>query len=155
MSDNTIAFREDMIDLILSGKKTVTIRPMNPQPEKTEEHNGLFQKTYWEWKGIDLSEKCFDWLCERYPHGRTGDVITIRGRNDIQLKIRDIRIERLHNIDRNWWKMDGLTFDIRVFGGEEKIYYHWQGFYGDTEYRWANNPWVWVVAFELVEGGKA
>lgn len=27
-----ILFRQDMIDIILAGKKTVTIRPMKPQP---------------------------------------------------------------------------------------------------------------------------
>ena len=152
MTDNTISFRADMIGLILSGKKTVTIRPMKPQPKNVEEHDGLFLKTYFSWQERDLSEKGSEWLYNRYPHGRIGEVMTVRERNDIQLRIIDIRVSKLHHIDRNWWFMDGLTFDIRVFGGEDKSYYHWQGFYGDTEYRWANNPWVWVIEFELMKG---
>ena len=156
-TDNTISFRADGIDLILSGKKTVTIRPMKPQPKSVEEHDGLFLKTYFSWQERDLSEKGSEWLCNRYPHGRIGECMTVRERNDIQLRIIDIRVSKLHHVDLNWWLMDGLTFDIRVCRCEnkDKSVHHWDSFYGDTEYHWANNPWVWVVEFKLVEGCKA
>jgi hypothetical protein len=154
--DNTISFRADMIDMILSGRKTVTIRPMKPQPEQIHvlSENGLFDRMYMQWQGRDLSEKGSGWLYDRYPHGRVGEVMTVRERNDIQLRIIGIRVSRLPDIDRNWWLMDGLTFDIKVIGGEDKSIHHWNSFYGDTEYRWDKNMWVWVIEFKLVRGGS-
>lgn len=149
---HTISFRADMIDLILSGKKTVTIRPMKPQPKRIGEYDGLFLKTYFSWQEKDLSEKGSEWLLRQYPKGEAGDVMSIREMAETKLEIVDIHVARLHGIDCDIWKKDGVDYPLCIVSGIDRSYYHWQGFYGDTEYRWANNPWVWVIEFELVKG---
>lgn len=151
--DKTIAFRDDMLDRVLAGKKTVTIRPMKPQPVQINDlsENGLSGRMYMLWQGADLPEKGREWLFEQYPHGQVGDVMTVRDRPDIKLKITDIQAMRLHRIEREIWNKDGVSYPLYSMGGIDLIYYHWQGFYGNTEYQWKNNPWVWVIEFELVK----
>ncbi len=149
--DRTISFRQDMIDLILSGKKTVTIRPIKPQPELINEmeNNGLSGRMYMQWQGKDLSEKGREWFMKQYPHGEVGDIMTIRERPDIRLKITHIYAMKLRDIQRELWIKDNEKF--RHFHlWQDEAFYDWQSFYGNTEYKWYKNPWVWIVEFGRV-----
>jgi hypothetical protein len=146
--DNTISFRADMIDLILSGRKTVTIRPMKPQPKPGD---------------LTLPE---------YPHGRVGDIVTVRERPDIRLRITGRPATWLHAIKGEYISREGLCTSLckwcKIAGGYKEcnvcicrylapqaFYRLWESLYGDTEYKWENNPCVWAIQFELVEGRKS
>ena len=147
--DPTISFRQDMIDLILAGKKTVTIRPIKPQPEQINvlSETGLFGRMYMQWQREDLSKKGKEWFCKQYPHGKVGDIVTIRERPEIRLKIVDIQAKRLHSISYLLWIKD----HGKKTNHQETSRLHWQSFYRGTEFDWYQNPWVWIVEFELIE----
>lgn len=130
----TISFREDMIDLIVQRRKTVTIRPMKPQPDYGSIYDNL----------------CEEIGCIQCPYGKKGDVITIEERPEIKLRILYSCFFSLHNIPAPIWELDGLTEqdakDKRI------IIRRWQSFYGGSEYKWSRNPWVWEIKFEVVSG---
>ena len=153
--DHTISFRQDMIDLILAGKKTVTIRPIKPQLELIEEYDGLFLKTSTHWSNEDLSEKGREWLLKQYPHGQIGDFMAIRERPDLWLTITGIAVDRLHHIDRDTWIKDHEKFNVfRSFFLQDDAFCHWTSFYSSqSEFGWYANPWVWIIEFELEKKG--
>ena len=139
----TISFRQDMIDLIISGKKTLTIRPIKPQPVRVEKP-GLFGKTCYEWQGRELYWNQ-EWFLIQCPYGLIGEIICVRENGSLRLKIigKDAkRIDQLYAAD---WEADGLEPDIYW----EAKHKHWQSFYGGTEYDWENKPYVWVIRFEV------
>ncbi|MFA6816949.1 MAG: ASCH domain-containing protein [Lentisphaeria bacterium] len=150
--DRTISFRQDMIDLILAGKKTVTIRPIKPQPKRvgTFGKESLFDRCYWEWNGYDVYELGSEWFLRQYPHGMICDTMSIRERPEVKLKITGITVDWLHEISHDTWEKDGVSRHY-VMGGPDLSYYHWQRFYAGTEYDWVKNPWVWIIEFELIE----
>ena len=147
--DPTISFRQDMIDMILAGKKTVTIRPIKPKPVLIAE--SLFD-SFWQWEGMKLSNVRPAWMYNSYPHGKIGDEISIKERPEIILKIADTRTAKLQNI-RSEWLLDGIKLDIFVPYDDELPKIHWQSFYAGTEYEWVKNPWVWIIEFEMVKKG--
>ena len=146
--DRTISFRQDMIDLILAGKKTVTIRPIKPQPE-VQQSFASDMMFYLEWNGYNVSAKESGWILKQYPHGLVGDIVAIRERPDVKLKITDIRVMLLQDIPNEiWWKE---SIDNSGFAVFSKLL--WKSFYKDTEYAWSNNPFCWIVEFELLKVG--
>ena len=147
--DRTISFRQDMIDLILAGKKTVTIRPLKPQPE-VQQSFASDMMFYLEWNGYNVSAKESGWILKQYPHGQIGNIMTIRERPEAKLKITGITVDWLHEISRDTWEKDGVSRHY-VMGGPDLSFYHWQRFYAGTEYEWIKNPWVWIIEFELIE----
>jgi hypothetical protein len=147
--DRTISFRQDMIDLILAGKKTVTIRPIKPQPILIAER--LFD-SFWQWEGMKLSNVRPKWMYNSYPHGKIGDVVSIRERPGTQLKITDIWTDKLQSI-RSGWRWDGVKLDTSAPYDDELPRIHWNSFYAGTEYEWVKNPWVWIIEFELINKG--
>lgn len=149
--DPTISFRQDMIDLILAGKKTVTIRPIKPQPILINEmaSDGLSGNMYMQWEGENLYKKGREWFYKQYPHGQIGDIMTIREKPEANLKIRDFLVCRLHDVAHDTWVED-CAFFLPFRGGGNLRIYHWQSFYAGTEYDWAKNPWVWIIEFERV-----
>jgi hypothetical protein len=153
--DPTISFRQDMIDLILAGKKTVTIRPIKPQPKLvgTLGKESIFDRCYWEWNGYDIYELGSEWFLRQYPHGMIGDIMAIRERPEVNLKITGVTVDRLHVISHDTWEKDGVSRRY-VMGGPDLSYYHWQRFYVGTDYDYSLNPWVWVIEFELEKKGQ-
>lgn len=105
------------------------------------------------WRKEDLYEKGREWLMKQYPHGQVGDVMSVRDRPEIKLKIVDIRAIRLFYVDGNTWGKDGVVYRPFI-GGHNQSYYHWQRFYEGTEYEWQRNPWVWIIEFELEKKGQ-
>ena len=151
--DPTISFRQDMIDMILAGKKTLTIRPIKPKPELIKVSSKYDVRSFWEWGCKNLSQKGKDeWFLKQYPHGQIGNIMTIRERPEAKLKITGITVDWLHEISHVTWEKDGVSRHY-VMGGPDLSYYHWQRFYAGTEYDWAKNPWVWIIEFELEKKG--
>ena len=144
-TDNTISFREDMIDLILAGKKTVTIRPMKPQPDVFFFGNIPGTRKYFTLNG-DHTLREASWFRDQYPHGKVGDVVTVRGHDGCKLRITDIWFNHVDNLLPIVWRCDGIRDT-----SDPSIEHHWDSFYGGTEYRWENCPMVWVVEFVLVK----
>lgn len=145
--DRTISFRQDMIDMILAGKKSVTIRPIKPQPVLIAE--SLFD-SFWQWEGMKLSNVRPAWMYNSYPHGKIGDEISIKERPEIILKITNIWTDKLQSICSGW-RLDGVKLDVFTPYDDELPKIHWQSFYAGTEYDWVKNPWVWIIEFELIE----
>ena len=73
----------------------------------------------------------------------------------IFLRVTDVRVERLQNIDADGIRSEGLT-SACVHAGDMEIATQefallWDGTIKPVDrerYGWAANPWVWVIAFE-------
>jgi hypothetical protein len=156
MSAKTISFRADMIDLILAGKKDVTVRPMKPQPATSNSTMDFLPFNFWErlfsesYLGADLDWRIPSRVC---PYGGIDDVIAVRERPGIELRITDIIATRLGGISPLLWKRDGI--DHTPASRRDVIPYcrHWNSFYGGTDWRWHNELWVWVIEFDLLKEG--
>ena len=147
----TISFREDMIDLILAGKKTLTIRPIKPQPVRVEKP-GLFGKTCYEWEGRELYWNQ-EWFLKQCPYGLIGETICVRENGSLRLKIIGKDAKRIDQTTIKEWTADGVE-GMRSFGRatsiwDRRAWNHWQSFYGGTDYDWLRRPFVWVIRFEV------
>lgn len=120
--EKTISFRQDMIDLIVAGRKTITIRPV---------------------KDEDVSGNSI-----AYRYGLPGGFVRIKKSPNIALKINMVKLSRLHDIDPWTWCDDGVVLDSIDKMVNIDVVDHWDSFYGETEYRWENNPLVWVIWFK-------
>lgn len=122
--EKTISFRQDMIDLIVAGRKTATIRPV---------------------KDEDVSGNSI-----AYRYGLPGGFVRIKKSPNTALKINMVKLLRLHDIDPWTWCDDGVVLDSIDKTVNIDVVDHWDSFYGETEYRWENNPLVWVIWFKAV-----
>lgn len=164
----TISFRQDMIDLIISGKKTLTIRPIKPQPVLVQLNTATGGRMYHAWGGRDLTGNR-EWFFDQCPYGKVGEVVVVQECDGLRLRITDIDAVGLDSIavDMDIWRNDGvqiITEDgccVGVNGCDEcqnkkqcerdldATEDLWQSFYGGTEYDWENKPYVWVIRFEV------
>ncbi|HBT3020253.1 TPA: hypothetical protein MBF03_001569 [Klebsiella pneumoniae] len=85
----------------------------------------------------------------------------------IQLEITDVRVERLNAISEEDARAEGIIDGGCLNCGEpepcgcanpepdatDAFAYLWQSIYGQES--WNDNPWVWVISFERIEGGAA
>lgn len=85
----------------------------------------------------------------------------------IQLEITDVRVERLNAISEEDARAEGIIDGGCLNCGEPEpcgcanpepdatdgFAYLWQSIYGQES--WNDNPWVWVISFERIEGGAA
>lgn len=76
----------------------------------------------------------------------------------IFLKVKDVRVERLKEIDAIGCLQEGIESEYpHVLNGEEKRYAFsqlWNSTIKKSEldtYGWDANPWVWVIEFERIE----
>lgn len=75
----------------------------------------------------------------------------------IFLKVKDVRVERLQEIDANGIRNEGLT-SMSVHAGDMDIALkEWEILWNSTikksdidTYGWNANPWVWVIEFERI-----
>jgi len=142
-----ISFRENMIDLIRKNLKTVTVRPMKPQP--------VF--------GSGTLPEC--------PY-KVGDVLAVREDQDIQLLVTGITAAWLHEIkarhmgreglcpclDASCECKDGDRGDLncgrcQLLGALVRRFFSlWFAIYENTEYKAENRPAVWVIEFKKLTG---
>lgn len=66
----------------------------------------------------------------------------------IYLKVIDVRVERLQDITEEQIKREGIKEEFPPIAQDA-----FQALWDSTtkEYRWALNPWVWVIEFERIE----
>ena len=76
----------------------------------------------------------------------------------IFLKVKDVRVERLQDIDAIGCLQEGIESEYpHVLNGEEKLYAFFQLWNSTIKkedidtYGWDANPWVWVIEFERIE----
>lgn len=147
----TISFRHDMIDRILAGEKVLTIRPIKPQPPPLVAHkrqDGLWLVS---WPGVDMRGRGA-WFAAPCKYGEPGDVLgvvdsasqfrQVGTAHFCTIRITETAIFRLDQIEWQTWDFDGCKH-----AGYSA---HWDSFYGDTDYAWRHDPYVWVIRFELV-----
>lgn len=68
------------------------------------------------------------------------------------LKVKDVRVERLHDITENdAWKEGCVSLADKngavVIAAKGKFHALWESING-KKYPWESNPWVWVITFE-------
>ena len=174
MTERPIIFKSPMVRAILDGRKTVTRRPVEPQPHSVGDQ---FSTQQHDWPMIRKpgEQKWTPVVC---PYGQSGDLFWVREKWRVEswhefpdgipvtrwrpsthmprwaarlwLRVLDVRVERLKEIDEAGVTAEG--FGARdVPGGRDygrgAFMETWDEIYGD----WAANPWVWVVAFQRCE----
>jgi len=74
----------------------------------------------------------------------------------ITLKITNVRVERLQEIDMNGFVAEGIHVDslssTTLFPERDTFIDLWNRINLKRGYSWDSNPWVWVIEFEKVEG---
>jgi len=71
----------------------------------------------------------------------------------IFLKVTNIRVERLREITAQECVNEGIT--VNQYENEIVTFINlWDGINQKCGYGWDVNPWVWIVEFERIEGGK-
>lgn len=88
-----------------------------------------------------------------YKLKKTPSIHMPRWASRILLEIMNIRIERLNDISEDDAKAEGMIADDD-FCAEEYFSMLWNKIHGWNEKGWNANPWVWVVEFKVIQGGK-
>lgn len=167
-------FNDEMKLAITNGIKTVTRRPLVPQPVHAE--GGYFWPEFpnWEvgWAAEDSAIGCR--VPDYKPHannesmeqfckyGRTGARLVLTDwQGGPQLRITSIRVERLQDLTEADAIKEGFkppaapNFPILqgdfVAGAATSFAIMWNTIYEDKGLGWGENPWVWVIEFETVE----
>jgi hypothetical protein len=158
-------FSAPEVRAILEGRKTQTRRPLNPQPIGDELDFCDYQPgdTLWvreKFRLVDFeyvdgdvnaSAEFADGSRGSRIHGLTMDEPTgwrasihmPRWASRITLRVTDIPCERLRDITEEDARAEGMS-------GIDEFREHWDMRYGKRvfDFRWENNPWVWVIGFE-------
>jgi hypothetical protein len=176
--ERPVLFKGEMVNAILSGKKTQTRRIVKPQPVAWSKSPGLL-----EWKFLHLPP---EGLIAECPYGIPGDTLWIREtfavheigesthivyradcgsdgdgakwrpsifmprkHSRISLKITDVRVERLQDISEGDVMSEGIEHDPNV-PSWLKFAFLWNSINANRGYDWDSNPWVWVIEFEKI-----
>ena len=175
MKTKPILFSTQMVEAILSGRKTMTRRVIRPQPskydtEKIVNWNEVIYPTPKFLKGDIL------WVRETFTYDsyfQDNSEIIIYKADDpnyplnsgqkwkpsifmpkeacrIFLKITDIKVERLQDISEEDAIKEGVKIDY--IGSYRHCYGFvdlWKSINGEQS--WIDNPFVWVISFERIE----
>ncbi|WGE29437.1 ASCH domain-containing protein [Edwardsiella tarda] len=166
-----LIFSEIFKESILTGKKTVTRRPIKHSCVQSAVNNNhwYWEKTVPATTSIPIPGTDCRWIVQRgtmitietttnhlineCPWGDVDDVIELATINErgtaepfARAIIKNIDIDPLNRITRAQAIAEGMP-DI------DPINYfaqHWNEIYGNTHHRWVNNPAVWVMTFEVL-----
>ncbi|MFZ4218683.1 hypothetical protein ACEV6Q_12595 [Enterobacter ludwigii] len=75
----------------------------------------------------------------------------------ITLEITGVHVERLRDISEQYAQAEGATPATYAITPPDAVYrvgyrHLWESLYGEES--WQANPWVWVIEFKRVDGGK-
>lgn len=151
-----IKFNEPMIAALLDGIKTTTRRPIDPQPDTTEEY--LRKHGAWV-EGMTLSQHINNawrsgFIDVECPYGEVGDRIIAQSNGDsrAELEVTDVRVEQLQMITIGQICKEGLARSIYEFAPVTQAFPVfvdlWDSIYGEGA--WDANPWVWVIEFKRI-----
>ena len=100
---------------------------------------------------------------DEYPFGESGYIVKFRWKPSIHmpkeaariwLKVTDVRVERLQDIDGRGAEKEGMDSDMPI----TNFIQVWNSTIKKKDkdsYGWDANPWVWVIEFERIERIKA
>ncbi len=149
-----IKFSDEMLSVVIGGRKTQTRRPMNPQPKLTESNLPA--------DGYTLSEQaCAAWragfIDDDCPYGQVGDVIPFADKDGNikgEIEIVDVWLQQVQEISQEDALAEGFEgYDDDVSGGVSpysEFSQAWVDIYGKDS--WRENPWVWVIEFKQIQG---
>lgn len=152
-----IKFSDEMLAAVIDGWKTQTRRPIEPQPDVTEE--SLRELGAWQ-DGYTLSEQvCSAWrhgfIDDDCPYGQAGDIIPFADKDGNikgKIEITDVWLQQLHAITLGGICKEigcGLYDFIPATYGFEVWEELWKSIYGEEN--WQSNPWVWVIEFHKIK----
>lgn len=131
-----ISISPDFAMSLVTSKKTLTRRPMKPQPMDLCDGKIVFGC-----EGFESSIYAEDYPC---PFGESGDLLIFyfegNSNSFFEAKHMGRRMERLLDIPDDDLKKEG--FDAR-----EEFIAFWDAVYGETEFSSNFNPWVWRIQF--------
>ena len=185
-----ILFNPEMVRAILDGRKTETRRVVKPQPNDSFDRNWecftddngeviVVSRPFWPgdilyvretWcnankPGVDpeyyyLADAA---ICEDYDRNEwkwRPSIHMPKAAARIFLRVTEVRLERLREIDEDGAIAEGLYKGWRLFGRGSLAISARQAFMWLWTYitrkspaaeTWACNPWVWVISFERCE----
>lgn len=73
-----------------------------------------------------------------------------RNASRLTLKIQNIRVEQLHDINENDAKAEGVSQDSETGSYVDKFMCLWDSING-KRFPWDSNPWVWVIEFDVIK----
>ena len=176
MAGKGILFNTDMVRAILSGRKTVTRRPVKPQPDRFFEANespvylygvefnkGIINPPYQvgdilyvrETFGKDRFGEYYyradypEHDCEPYPIWKPS-IHMPREAARIFLKVTNVRVERVPEITEDGARAEGIV-EANGYEAVRKFARLWNSIYYARGYGWGTAPWVWVIEFERTE----
>lgn len=149
---NKIEFTPSEIKSIIEGEKTQIRRIIDPQPPSR--YDRLYLESGadygWWWSKSTSGEGSSQQDLMIFPKHdfKKSDVINIS--DNINLKITNIRVDRVQNISQSDCIAEGLEFmpttmffDLTIGSRFEEEFIKNNG--PDS---WSDNPWVWVIEFE-------
>jgi len=157
MSDLIMKFTQPNIDAIRDGRKTMTRRPVKPQPEKgfgggtpILSSDGMFL-----WPHGVVS----NWMTQRRLKYNPGDVVCVADpdgiETDLLIRITGVRAERLQDITLSDCAAEGAppTHEADAIWDDTSTFQAmWRRIYGPTnQFAWERNPFVFVYEFEAVK----
>lgn len=131
-------FLKEFKDALLDGRKTVTRRPLKPQPKSV-------------FRNSPVNPYLFDGLAGSCDYGDRGDAFTAFG---AEFEIIKATIERLQEISDEDMVSEGLRDDCESRCSHEhctppdEIFKRtWDSIYAAKGFGWDTNPWVWRIQF--------
>ena len=189
-----ILFNTEMVRVIMEGRKTVTRRVVKPQPPATSVVRKRGCTWDWSfWADCDMGHIMklpyhpgdILWVRETWAKNPFGDgyiyptevpgagqkwkpsIHMPREAARLFLRVTDVRVERLQDIDDDGAKAEGANYqDGKNVGWEEKMRRTaidrfaeiWDNTIKPADlhlYGWEANPWVWVIEFERISKDEA
>ncbi|MEQ1964380.1 ASCH domain-containing protein [Xenorhabdus khoisanae] len=158
-----LKFNTEMIDAILSGRKTQTRRLIEPQPKVTDQELRnlgtwaneltLSQRVDAAWQAGFIGVPC--------PYGETGDIINFTDKDGNikgKIEITDVWVERLMDISEEDARSEGVSgygivtdqltgeINCQAIDVFDEL---WKSIYGIDS--WDSSPWIWVIEFRRIE----
>lgn len=187
MAIKPILFNTEMVRAILDGRKSCTRRLVKPEPQgyfevseeplyiyDTDGNQGKITPPY-QPSDILYVRESYSELTFGYVYKADGENIDHLGNvikwhpsihmpkeaARIWLKVTDVRVERLQNIDGKGCVKEGIEEEPLKHVGEDFVKGMFHDLWDSTikksdidRYGWDANPWVWVIEFERCEKPK-
>jgi hypothetical protein len=169
MAIKPILFNTEMVRAILDGRKGCTRRVVKPQP--TARYGAQCIKPPYQPGDIIYVRETW----KKAPNGyyyyedwQRNDIADVtkwkpsihmpKEAARIWLKVTDVRVERLQDIDGKGCVKEGIEEEPLKYVGDEFVKGMFHDLWDSTikksdldRYSWDANPWVWVIEFERCE----
>ena len=166
--EKPLSFAADMVRAVQAGTKRQTRRPMYPQPER------IVEDRFYRGDGREIvcpfgipGDRL--WVRERFAELDDGTIVyaadPVKGRSRLEwqqsrylpreasrltLRVTGTRPQRLQDISEADARAEGYDEAREALGPIEWFARLWDRLSVTESLRWAANPWLWVVEFEVV-----